>query len=205
MKKLYVGMCALLAALDLLGAEVSTRKAEADASSVAAPEMGESADAPAQEASLSDGEEIPEGLEASDWASIRAAHEAWLYSIMPVEGGGGHRANNKSQQWTTSFDGGGFTVRPNAARWRWGLELKSYGFAGGERAVSRALEAKVEGTTLENEAAQPLGGGMNSSLSVGTITMGSQLGPGASVDVQFLFNVQQSGSFRVFVFVEALP
>ena len=60
-------------------------------------------------------------------------------------------------------------------------------------------------TTLETPPAQPLSGGLNSSVAAGTVTMGTPLAPGASIHLNFLFGVQQSGSFRVFVFVEALP
>jgi hypothetical protein len=35
--------------------------------------------------------------------------------------------------------------------------------------------------------------------------MGTPLAPGASIHINFLLGVQQSGSFRVFVFVEAVP
>ncbi len=60
-------------------------------------------------------------------------------------------------------------------------------------------------TTLEMPPAQALSGGLNSSLAAGTVTMGTPLAPGASIHLNFLFGVQQVGSFRVFVIVEALP
>ncbi|MDT7603991.1 MAG: hypothetical protein QOF61_1988, partial [Acidobacteriota bacterium] len=63
----------------------------------------------------------------------------------------------------------------------------------------------VEGTTLEQPPTQTLGGGLNSSMSVGTITFATPLPNGQSVNVQFMFGVQQGGRFRVFVNVEALP
>jgi hypothetical protein len=64
----------------------------------------------------------------------------------------------------------------------------------------------VQGTVLEEPPFQPLAGGWNSSLSTtGIISLASPLAPGASVNVQFLFGVQQGGSFRVFIIVEALP
>ncbi|HVG38726.1 MAG TPA: proprotein convertase P-domain-containing protein, partial [Pyrinomonadaceae bacterium] len=61
----------------------------------------------------------------------------------------------------------------------------------------------VTGLTLEEPATQILGGGLNSSLTV--IPPGGALAPGASIDVQFLLGIQQEGSFRFFVNVEALP
>ncbi len=60
-------------------------------------------------------------------------------------------------------------------------------------------------TTLETPPAQPNSGGLNSSLAAGTVTMGTPLANGASIHLNFLFGVQQGGSFRVFVIVEALP
>ncbi|HEY9285674.1 MAG TPA: lamin tail domain-containing protein [Pyrinomonadaceae bacterium] len=66
----------------------------------------------------------------------------------------------------------------------------------------------VRGTTLEQAAAaeaQSSGGGYNSTLSAGTVTLGTQLANGASIDVRFFFGVQQRGAYRFFVVVEALP
>jgi hypothetical protein len=61
----------------------------------------------------------------------------------------------------------------------------------------------VEGTTLEQPPSQPNGGGFNSSMSAGTITLGTPLANGASVNVRFLLGVQQAGAFRFFINVEA--
>ena len=63
----------------------------------------------------------------------------------------------------------------------------------------------VNGTTLEQPPAQPNGGGFNSSLSAGTITLATPLANGASVDVRFLLGVQQTGSFKFYLNIEALP
>jgi hypothetical protein len=63
----------------------------------------------------------------------------------------------------------------------------------------------VQGTTLETPPAQPNGGGYNSTLASGTITTGTPLAPGASIQVQFLLGVQQTGTFRFLIIVEALP
>ncbi|MFL6210657.1 MAG: M36 family metallopeptidase [Pyrinomonadaceae bacterium] len=63
----------------------------------------------------------------------------------------------------------------------------------------------IEGTTLEQPPTQSLGGGLNSSMNVGAITLGTPLANGASVNVQFMLGVQQSGNFRFFVTVDALP
>lgn len=63
----------------------------------------------------------------------------------------------------------------------------------------------VQGTTLESPPTQALGGAFNSSLSVGTITLSTPLAAGGSVNVRFLLGVQQTGLFRFYVNVEALP
>ncbi len=63
----------------------------------------------------------------------------------------------------------------------------------------------VQGTTLEEPPAQPNGGAFNSSLSSGTITLGTPLAPGASINLRFLLGLQQTGTFRFFVNIEALP
>jgi hypothetical protein len=63
----------------------------------------------------------------------------------------------------------------------------------------------VVGTTLETPPAQPLGGALNSSMSIATITLATPLAPGASVNFQVVLGVQQSGSFKFFFNVEALP
>jgi methionine-rich copper-binding protein CopC len=63
----------------------------------------------------------------------------------------------------------------------------------------------VLGTTLETPPAQALGGALNSSMSAGTITLAAPLAPGASINLQFLLGVQQTGSFKFFFNIEALP
>jgi hypothetical protein len=63
----------------------------------------------------------------------------------------------------------------------------------------------VVGTTLEQPPAQPNGSGFNGSLSAGTITLATPLANGASVDVRFLNGIQQTGLFKVYLNVEALP
>jgi hypothetical protein len=66
-------------------------------------------------------------------------------------------------------------------------------------------QTTIEGTTLETDAqGQPNGGGLNSSLSAGTVALATPLANGASVNLQFLLGVEQNGTFRFFVNVEAL-
>jgi hypothetical protein len=63
----------------------------------------------------------------------------------------------------------------------------------------------VQGTTLEVPPSQPKGGGFNSSMGSGTITLGTPLANGATIDVRFLLGIQQTGTFRIYVNIEALP
>ena len=73
-----------------------------------------------------------------------------------------------------------------------------------EAGQSPPCDVTVRGTTLDQPPAQAVGGGWNSSLSVGAISLGTPLAPGDSVNVQFLLGVQQTGNFRFFVNVEAV-
>ena len=63
----------------------------------------------------------------------------------------------------------------------------------------------IQGLTLETPPAQALGGGYNATGSVGTITLGTPLANGASINIHFLVGVQQGGNFRFLLNVEALP
>jgi hypothetical protein len=102
---------------------------------------------PGKSQSLTSPDQVPEGLQKSDWASIRAAHTAWEHSFMPLEGGG-FQARNAGQQWTTQFDGRGFLAKPKAAEWQWGLELRSYGFGQKQREVKGRPTLKADGQRL---------------------------------------------------------
>jgi hypothetical protein len=62
----------------------------------------------------------------------------------------------------------------------------------------------VEGTTLETPN-QPNGGGFNSTLAAGTVTVGTPLAQGASINLQFVLGVQTTGAFRFLIIIEALP
>src|SRR6185295_8659234 len=63
----------------------------------------------------------------------------------------------------------------------------------------------VQGTTLEQPPSQPNGSGYNGSLSVGTITTGTPLANGATVDFRMVAGVQQTGAARFCVVAETLP
>jgi hypothetical protein len=63
----------------------------------------------------------------------------------------------------------------------------------------------VNGTLLETPPPQLNGGGFNSSMSAQTVTLATPIANGASIDVRFLLGIQQTGSFKFFFNVEALP
>jgi hypothetical protein len=63
----------------------------------------------------------------------------------------------------------------------------------------------VQGTTLEQPPTQANGGGFNSSMSAGTITLATPLANGASIDLRFLLGIQQTGTFKFYINIEALP
>jgi hypothetical protein len=63
----------------------------------------------------------------------------------------------------------------------------------------------VEGTTLETQPSQPNGGGYNSTLAAGTVTLGTPLANNAAINLQFMLGIQTTGTFRFFIIVEALP
>jgi hypothetical protein len=68
-----------------------------------------------------------------------------------------------------------------------------------------SLPTVVQGTTLEEPPAQPNGGGFNSSLAAGTVTLATPILPGGTYDFQFLLGIQKTGSFKFYVNIEALP
>ncbi|HEX5966558.1 MAG TPA: hypothetical protein VFY51_11530, partial [Pyrinomonadaceae bacterium] len=63
----------------------------------------------------------------------------------------------------------------------------------------------VQGTTLEQPPPQPNGGAFNGTFSAGTLTLATPLANGASINVRFLLGIQQTGTFKFFFNVEALP
>ncbi len=92
---------------------------------------------------LASADAVPMGLKASDWSSIREQYERLRHAAIPVKGG--YQARNPGQRWQTCFDGCGFITRPDAADWQWGLELRSYGFTGHERAAAGQPRVTTEG------------------------------------------------------------
>jgi hypothetical protein len=89
-------------------------------------------------------------------------------------------------------------------------DLRALDSFGGAVTVTGGGTVQVRGLTLEQGSPtvtipQPLGGGLNSSLAVGVITVAQPLAPGANVNVEFRLGVQTGGNFRFFVNIEALP
>jgi RHS repeat-associated protein len=71
-------------------------------------------------------------------------------------------------------------------------------------ALSNGTQVLVRGTTVEAPPQQPNGGGLNGSLGVFAFSLSQPLAPGASTNVQFVLGVQQSGTFRFFINIEAI-
>jgi hypothetical protein len=69
----------------------------------------------------------------------------------------------------------------------------------------RQRHKQRQGTTLEQPPSQPNGGGFNSSMSANTVTLATPIPNGGTLDVRFLLGIQQTGSFKFFINVEALP
>ena len=70
---------------------------------------------------------------------------------------------------------------------------------------SGTSDITVEGTTMETPPSQPNGGAFNTTMSAGIITLGTPLVNGASIDLRFLFGLQQHGQYKVGMIVETLP
>ena len=71
--------------------------------------------------------------------------------------------------------------------------------------ASPLVNVTVQGVTLVQPPAQPNGGGFDTVFSVGAVTPGTPLAPGASINVQFLFGIPQTGQFRYAMVPEGLP
>jgi len=63
----------------------------------------------------------------------------------------------------------------------------------------------VRGTTLEQPPAQANGGGFNSSMSSSAVTLAAPLNNGSSINLRFLFGVQQEGNYNFCAVIETLP
>jgi len=63
----------------------------------------------------------------------------------------------------------------------------------------------VRGTTLEQPPTQANGGGFNSSMSSSAVTLAAPLNNGSSINLRFLFGVQQEGKYNFCAVIETLP
>jgi PKD repeat protein len=70
--------------------------------------------------------------------------------------------------------------------------------------LSNGTQVLVRGTTVETPPLQPNGGGLNASMGVFAYSLSQPMAPGANINVQFVLGVQQTGSFRFFVNIEAI-
>jgi len=97
---------------------------------------------------------VPKGLASSDWSSIRAAYEAGRHKIFAVDGVSGGEKNwtacNPGQGLNTTFDERGFTTKPDAGSWTWGLELQSYGWDT-TNTTTKARAISTDGGRLSRE------------------------------------------------------
>ncbi len=97
---------------------------------------------------------VPNGLEPSDWSSIRAAYEAHRHAVVADEATPGHyRARNPGQRWITTFDGRGFSKSPDCGLdrggWTWGLDLISYGRGDAQQHITGTACIQTKGTRVE--------------------------------------------------------
>jgi hypothetical protein len=89
-------------------------------------------------------------------------------------------------------------------------DLRALDSADGVVTITGGGTVVVKGVIVEQGTptitiAQPNGGGMNTSLATGAVSVAQPLAPGANVNVEFRLGVQLGGTFRFFVNIEALP
>ena len=82
-------------------------------------------------------------------------------------------------------------------------DLRALTAQGGEVALSNQQTVTVLGLRLEEPPEQLAGGGYNSSLSADTITLGTPLPDGQSINVEFKLGIERTGPFRLFFNIEA--
>ncbi|HEY0324323.1 MAG TPA: Ig-like domain-containing protein [Pyrinomonadaceae bacterium] len=69
---------------------------------------------------------------------------------------------------------------------------------------SAPCNVTVQGTTVETPPLQALGGGVNSTLGAGTITLVTPLASGSDINLRFLFGVEQEGNYHIGIVIETL-
>ncbi len=100
-------------------------------------------------------DQLPVGASASDMESVRQVIEAQRRVISPDKfQAGKFLAANPDRKWNLNFDGSGVLTTPaavksdNKNKWQWGLQLKSYGFAGQEHTVANHASIKTDANRL---------------------------------------------------------
>lgn len=83
-------------------------------------------------------DEVPKGLTAAAWTTMRTAIERDRYRVLPE--GSTYRAVNHAQRLDVTFTPDGFEVKPRNAdgTWRWGLRLSGYGYDDHLQPVTKA-------------------------------------------------------------------
>ena len=66
-------------------------------------------------------------------------------------------------------------------------------------------QVTISGTTVEQPPVQVRGGGINTTLSVGSVFVGAPLAAGASINIRVVFGVMKKGSYSVSFTPEVLP
>ncbi|MBL8694110.1 MAG: FG-GAP repeat protein [Planctomycetes bacterium] len=87
----------------------------------------------------------PAGLTTSEWSSIRDAYEANRHKFFATEKG--WAARNPGHGLNTTFDQRGFTTKPDAGSWTWGLDLQGYGW-GATNPVTKPGATSADGGRL---------------------------------------------------------
>jgi hypothetical protein len=104
---------------------------------------------PARPRPLTSPDHVSAGLAKSDWASIRAAHEAGRHAFQPTPTGS--QARDPGQHWMTTFDRRCFFATPKAGGWTRGLELQGCGFREQQRTLAGIAAVQAEGSRLNDQ------------------------------------------------------
>jgi len=139
-------------------------------------------------------------LTDSDWAGIRATYDANRHTAFPVNGG--FQTRNPGQQWQTFFDGHGFVTAPDTAGWSWGLELRSFGRAGAQRATVQTACVEATGSRVAyqwNDALTEWFVNDHRGLEHGYTVQQRPEAPGGKCDLLLWFSLAVRGDLRPMV------
>ena len=100
---------------------------------------------------LSDREEVPEGLTKTAWEKIRASIERDRYRLNKDDRSGEYQAPNYAHGFHTTFTREGFEVSPRKEEkaWIWGLSLSKYGYGSDLHAVTGAEKIITKDNRIE--------------------------------------------------------